>query len=112
MPKAIVNMIASETMNAAAAANTGWQLDVIQSRIGNSRATVATGSHGSGGSETMMTVITANTTSATTPSRASSRSGGSRSALTRPIISGATAIIPMAPDASQRCQMIQIGSVG
>src|SRR5215831_978589 len=69
MPKAIVNMIASETMNAAAAANTGSQRDVIQSRIGNSRATVATGSHGSGGSETMMTVITANTTSATTPSR-------------------------------------------
>src|SRR5258706_14701139 len=83
MPKVVVHMIVSETMNAATAANTGWQRDVVQSRIGNSRGTGATGSHGSGGRETMMAGITANTTSATTPSRGSLRGGGSRSAFTR-----------------------------
>src|SRR5215468_5825395 len=112
MPKAIVHMIASETMNAAAAANTGWQRDVIHSRMGNSTATGATGSHGSGGSETMMMVITANTASAMTPSRVSLRGGGSCRALTTPIASGATVMMPMASDANQCHQVVQIGAVG
>src|SRR6266852_7839359 len=112
MPKVIVQTIVSETMNAAAAANTGWQRAVIHSRIGNSRATGSIVSHGSGGSETMVTVNTANATSATTPSRISLAGGGSRRALARLITSGATVTMPTASDANQCCQMLQIGAVG
>src|SRR5262249_30138593 len=112
MPKVVVHMIASETMNAAIAANTGWQRDVIHSRIGNSTATGATGSHGSGGSKTMMMVVAADTTRAMTPSRASLPGGGSRRALTTPISSGATVMMPMASDANQCHQVVQIGAVG
>src|SRR5215468_241870 len=113
MPNVVVQTIASETINAAAAANTGRQRAASHSRIGNSRTTGTTGSHGSGGSETMMTVITAaNATSATTPSMISLRRGGSRRDSARPITSGATVMMPMAPDANQCCQVTPIGAVG
>src|SRR5215467_12921769 len=112
MPNVTVQTIASEAMNAAAAANTGWQR-AASHRIGNNRATGATISHGFCGSETMMKVITAaNATSAALPSMISSRRGGMRSAAARPITSGATVMVPMAPDANQRCQMTQNGAVG
>src|SRR5713226_7438882 len=113
MPKVIVQTVVSETMNAAAAANTGWQRAVSHSRIGSSRAAGRTVCHGSGGSKTMMTVITtANATSATTPSKISLRGGGSRRALARPIASGATVMMPTASDANQCCQVVQSGAVG
>src|SRR5215471_10163736 len=112
MPKVIVQTIVSETMNAAAAANTGRQRAASHSRIGNSRATGTTVSHGSGGSETMMIVITANAISATTPSMISLRGGGSRKASATPITSGATVMMPTASDANQCCQVVQIGAVG
>src|SRR5262249_28989845 len=101
----------SETITAAAAANTGWQRAASHSRIGNSRATEATGSHGSGGTVAMITVITANALSATTPSMISLRRGGARRASARPIMSGATVMTPIEPDANQCCQEVQIGAV-
>src|SRR6266436_2083455 len=111
MLKVIVQTIVSETMNAAAAANTGRQRAAIHSRIGNSRATGSIVTHGSGGSETMATVNAANATSATTPSRISLPGGCSRRALARPITSGATVTMPTASDANQCCQVGQIGAV-
>src|SRR6266404_3195951 len=111
MPKAIVQTIVSETISAADAANTGWQRDASHSRIGNRMATEATGSHGSGGTEAMTSVITANAASATTPSIISLRCGGARRVSARPIISGATVMMPMEPDANQCCQVVQIGAV-
>src|SRR5215467_1935696 len=101
MPKVVVQTIVSETMSAAAAANTGWQRAASQ-RIGNSRNTGATISQGFSGNNTVMTVITAaNATSATTPSMISWRAGGVRNASAKPITSGATVTIPTAPDANQ-----------
>src|SRR5712691_10365444 len=98
MPKVIVQTIVSETMNTAAAANTGWQRAAIHSRNGNSRAGGSAGSHDSGGSKTVMAFITATTTSATMPSMIS-LGGGLRRALAKPIISGATVMMPMASEA-------------
>src|SRR5215470_6387606 len=112
MPNVIVQTIVSETIIAAAAANTGWLRAVIQSRIGNSTAIGSTVSHGSGGSETTMIVVTANVTSAAMPSSISWRAGGWRSASARPITRGATVMTPKASDTNQCCQMLQIGAVG
>src|SRR5215475_1637783 len=113
MPKVIVQTIVSEAMNAAAAANTGWQRAVSHSRIGSSRAAERTVCHGSGGSKTMMTIITtANAASATRPSTISLRGGGLRRASARPITSGATVMMPTASDANQCCQVIHIGADG
>src|SRR5260370_37165364 len=81
MPKVIVQTIVSETMNTAAAANTGWQRAAIHNRNGNSRAGGSAGSHDSGGSKTVMAFITANTTSATMPSMISLGGGGGGRAL-------------------------------
>src|SRR6267143_3889525 len=101
MPKVIVQTIGSETMNAAAAANTGRQRAASHSRIGNSRATGTIVCHGFGGIETMMTVIAANATSATTPAMISLRGVGSRTAWARPLTSGATVTMQRASDANQ-----------
>src|SRR5260370_26325504 len=112
MPKVIVQIIASETMNTAAAANPGRQRAASHARIGNSKAIGRTVFHGSGGNKTMMTVIAANTRSATTPSMISLRGGGSRTASARPITSGATGMMPTTSDANQGCHVAQIGAVG
>src|SRR5258708_7550192 len=112
MSNVIVQIIVSETMNVAAAANPGRQRTASHSRIGKSKAIGRTVFHGSGGSKTMMTVITASATSATAPSMISLRGGGSRKAPARPITSGATVMMPMASDANQCCQVAQIGAVG
>src|SRR5216684_1316553 len=112
MLKVIVQTIASETMNAPAAANTGRQRAASHSRIGNSRVTGTIVCHGFGGSETMMTVIAANATSATTPSMISLRGGGSRTAWARPMTSGATVMMPTASEANQCSQVVQSGVVG
>src|SRR5258706_563158 len=107
MPKVVVQTIVTETMNAAAAANTGRQRAASHSKIGNSRATGTMVCHGSGGSETMMTVITTNASSATTPSRISLAGGGLRRDSARPITSGATVMMPTASDANQCCHVVQ-----
>src|SRR5260370_978505 len=104
--------IVSDTLNAAAAANTGRQRAASQSRIGNSKAIGTTVSHGSGGNETIMIVIPANATSAMTPSMISLRGGGSRRDSARPITSGATVTMPKTSDANQCSQVVQIGSTG
>src|SRR5258708_4601333 len=112
MPKVVAQTIVSETMNTAAAANTGWQRAASQ-RIGNSRDTGATISQGFSGSKTIMTVIiAANATSIPTPSMISWRGGGARRASARLITSGATVMIPTAPDANQCSQVVKIGAVG
>src|SRR5258706_13459704 len=112
MPKVIVQTIVSETMNTAAAANTGWQRAAIHNRNGNNRAGGSAGSHDSGGRKTVMAFITANTTSATMPSMISLGGGGLRRALAKPIISGATVMMPTASEANQSPQMVQSGAVG
>src|SRR5258708_4733323 len=112
MPKVIVQIIVSETMNTAAAANPGRQRAASHTRLGNSKAIGRAVFHGSGGSKTMMTVIAANTMSAMTPSTISLRGGGSRKASATPITSGATVMMPMASDANQCCQVVHIGAVG
>src|SRR5260221_8970425 len=111
MSNVVVQTIVSETVNAAAAAKTGWHRAAIHSRIGNSTAIGSTISHG-GGSETTIIVVTANVTSAAMLSTISLRGGGSRSASARPITSGATVMTPKASDANQCCQMAQAGAVG
>lgn len=40
------------------------------------------------------------------------RGGGSRRALARPIINGATVIMPTKSDINQCCQVVHIGAVG
>src|SRR5712692_4046215 len=112
LPKVIAQIIASETMSTAAAANPGRQRTASHTRIGNSKAIGRTVFHGSGGSKTMMTVIAANTKSATTPSTISLRGGGSRTASARPMTSGATVMMPTMSDANQCCQVDQTGAVG
>src|SRR5215467_1721901 len=109
MPKVIVQTIVSETMNTAAAANTGGQRAAIHSRKGNSSAGGSAGSHDSGGRKTVMAFIAANTTSATMPSMISLVGGGLRRALAKPIITGATVMMPMASDANQCPQVVQNG---
>src|SRR5260370_13776612 len=99
-------------MNTAAAANIGWQRAAIDSRNGNSRAGGSAGSHDSGGSKSVTAFITANTTSATMPSMISLGGGGLRRALAKPIISGATVMMPMASEANQCHQVVQSGTVG
>src|SRR5262249_29201232 len=112
MPKVTVQTIVSEAKKAATAANTARQR-AASHRIGNIRATGATISHGARGSETMMAVITvANATSATTPSMISLRGGGRLNACARPITTGATVIMPTAPDPNQCCRVVQIGAGG
>src|SRR5215468_4235503 len=112
MSNVIVQIIVSETMSTAAAANPGRQRTASHSRIGNSKAIGRIVFHGSGGSKTMMTVIAANTMSATTPSMISLRGGGSRTASARPITSGATVMMPTPSDANQCSQVVQTGVVG
>src|SRR5215470_19731295 len=112
MPNVIVQTIVSETIIAAAAANTGWLRAVIHSRIGNSTAIGSTVSHGSGGSEMAMIVVTANVASAAMPSTISLRGGGWRMVSARPITRGATVMTPKASDANQCCQEVHIGAVG
>src|SRR5215470_19757766 len=112
MPNVIVQTIASEAMNAAVAANTGWQR-AASHRIGHSTATGATISQCLCGSETTMTVITAaNAVSPTTPSMISLRRGGARMASARPITGGAAVMIPTAPDANQCHHVVQSGAAG
>src|SRR6266566_171632 len=112
MSNVTVKTIVSETMSAAAAANTGSQRAASQS-IGNRRATGVTISHGFCGSEmTTMVIITTNATSATMPSMISLRGGGLRKASAKPITKGATVMIPTVPDANQWYQVVEIGTVG
>src|SRR6266403_6104063 len=105
MPIVVVQTIASVTMKAAAAANTGWQRAVIHSSSGNSNAIGTTVVHGPGGSQMTTTLMTTSQASATRPSNVSLRPGGSRAAEASPMISGAIVTMPSASDANQFCQV-------
>src|SRR5258706_15380322 len=111
LPKASAQIIASETMNTAAAANPGRQRTASHSRIGNSKAIGRTVFHGSGGSKTTTTVIAASTTSATTPSTISLRGGGSRTDWDRLMTSGAPEMTPTMSDANQCCHVVTTGPI-
>ena len=99
-------------MNAAAAANTGWQRAASHSNSGNSKAIGTTVAHATRGRKT---------TSALShryrqrvpgqPSTASFGGGGLRTAAPIPISSGATVTMPSASDANQCCQMVKLGAV-
>src|SRR5689334_6848067 len=95
-------------MNAAAAANTGWQRAAIHSRTGNSSAIGTTVVQGSGGSAMTTTLITTSEASASRPSMVSLRPGGVRAAEASPITSGAMVTMPSASDANQFCQVPKI----
>src|SRR5262245_2206402 len=112
LPKVIAQIIASETMNTAAAANAGRQRTASHNKIGNSKAIGRTVFHGSSGSKTMIAVIAANATSAAAPSTISLRGGGSRTASASPMTSGATVVMPTMSDANQCCHVVPTGAIG
>lgn len=107
MPIVVVQTIASVTMNAAAAANTGRQRDEIHSRIGNSSAIGRTVVQGSIGNAIAMTLMTTSNASAVRPSIVSLGLGGSRAAEASPITSGAIVTMPSASEANQFCQVLK-----
>src|SRR3974377_1440095 len=112
MPKIVVQTIAKETINTAAAANTGRQRAVSHNNIGNSQATGTTVSQRSCDSEIITPVITASVVSAPAPSTSSLLRTRGRRAAASPISNGATAMKPIVLDVTQCSQMVRIGTVG
>ena len=97
--------MASVTMNAAAAANSGRQRAAIHNRTGNSRAIGTTVVQGSHGTATATTLRMMSAASALRPSSVSLDPGGSRAAEASPITRGAVVTMPSASDANQFCQV-------
>src|SRR5215469_4027493 len=111
--KVTVPITMSDTMNTAAAAKTGWQRAATQSTAGNSSTTATHISHQSDGSMKMtMPAVAATTMSAATPSITSRRDSGARKVATSPMIIGATAMMPIASEATHCRQTVQAGSSG
>src|SRR5947209_1679251 len=111
MLNVVVQTIVRATMKAPAAAKTGLQRAASHSSNGNSRATTATITQGSRGKKIISPLNAASATSATTLSMISLRGGGSRTAETSPINSGATATMPGTLEVSQWYQMVRAGAV-
>src|SRR6516165_7023556 len=97
MPNVVVQTIVRAVTNAAAAEKTGVQRAASHSSNGNSRPIT----QGSRGKKIINPLNAVSTTSATTPSMISLRGGGSRTAETSPINSGATATMPGTLEVSQ-----------
>src|SRR4051812_26913672 len=111
MPNVVVHTIVTAMMNAAAAANIGWQRAASHSNSGNSTAIGTTVAHDSRGKNTPSALIAVITTSNEAPSTASFGDGGLRVAAPIPISSGATVRMPSASDANQCSQVVKIGAV-
>src|SRR5271154_6832568 len=91
----VVQTIVRATMNAAAAEKTGLQRAASHSSNGNIRAASATINQGSPGKKIINPHNAVSATSAKTLSKISIRGVGSRTTETNPIISGATATMPV-----------------
>src|SRR6187551_3185450 len=101
MPNVVVQTTVSATMNAAAAAKIELQRALTHNSRGKSDAVGTTATHGSRGNKTTRPLTMVSITSTATPSMTSLLRGGSRSAWTSPINSGATVIMPSPSDANQ-----------
>src|ERR1700679_214038 len=91
----VVQTIVRATTNAAAAEKTGLQRAASHSSNGNIRAANATITQGSPGKKMINPLNAVSATSAKTLSKISIRGVGSRTTETSPIISGATATMPV-----------------
>src|SRR5262249_2854238 len=111
-PKIVVQTIVMETMKAPMAEKAGRQRAASQNKIGNSQVIGDSVSQGSRGSEMTSPVIITSVTSANVPSTTSLRGDGRRTTAASPITSGATAMMPIASDANQCCQVSSIGADG
>src|SRR5215469_13541895 len=112
MPKIVVQTIVLETTNAPAAENAGRSRAASHNKMGNSQVIGNTVSQNSRGRKMINTVITASAGSAKTPSMTSLRGDGRRATALSPITRGATAMMPMASDANQCCQVLSIDADG
>ena len=97
----------SATMNATAAAKTGLQRAVTHNNNGKNKPAGSTAIHGSRGNKTMIPLAMMSRTNIAAPSLISWCGGGSRSAETSPIKSGATVTMPIASDRNQWCQIVR-----
>src|SRR6478736_2038878 len=111
MPKVVVQTIERLTMNAAAAAKTGWQRAASQSSGANNTATGPMVAKSSERSKIARPLTSASAVTAKAPSTSSLSDGRSREAEASSISSGATVIIPSPSDANQCCQVVNIGVV-
>ena len=111
MPKVVVHTIVTAMMNAAAAANIGWQRAASHNNSGNSKAIGTTVVHDPRGKKTPSALINVIAMSTEAPSMASFGDGGLRTAAPIPISSGATVTMPIASDANQCSQMVKLGAV-
>src|SRR5215469_8207587 len=112
MPKVVVQTIVVGTTNAPAAENAGRSRAASHNKIGNSQVIGNTVSQSSRGRKMIITVITARARSAKTPSMTSLRGDGRLATAVSPITRGATAMMPIASDANQCCQVLSIGADG
>src|SRR5262245_12048920 len=109
----IVPTIVREMTNTAADIKAGRQRAASQSSMGNTNSTGTTTSHQwSGNKKMMIAMVAATATSATMPSKTSRRGGGTRTTDASPMINGATAMIPIASDENQCCQLTRTGTSG
>jgi|ERR1700686_2211848 hypothetical protein len=111
MPKVVVQTIERLTMNAAAAAKTGWQRAASHSSGANITATGPTVAKSSDCRKIANPLTRASAATARAPSTSSLSDGRSREAQPSSISNGATVIIPSPSDANQCCQIVNIGVV-
>src|SRR5271157_4739764 len=111
MPKVVVQTIERLTMNAAAAAKTGRKRAASHNSGANNKATGPTVAKSSDRRKMTSPLTRASAATAKAPSMSSLRDGGSREDETSSISNGATVIIPSPSDASQCCQVVNIGVV-
>src|SRR5580692_6318662 len=111
MPKVVVQTMERLTMNAAAAAKTGWQRAESHNRGANSTATGPTFASSSERRKIATALTSASTATVKTPSANSLGDGRFRKAAASSISNGATVMIPSPSEANQCCQIVAIGAV-
>src|SRR5580704_8163124 len=111
MPNVVVQTIERLTMNAAAAAKTGWQRAASHNSGANSTATGPTVAKSSDRRKMANPLTRASAATVKVPSTSSLSDGRSREAEASSTSNGATVIIPSPSDANQCCQVVSIGVV-
>src|SRR6266404_8581599 len=111
MPKVVVQTIERLTMNAAAAAKTGWQRAASHNSGANNTATGPTLAKSSDRRKMASPLARASAATVKVPSTSSLNGGRSREAEASSISNGATVIIPRPSDANQCCQVVNIDVV-
>src|SRR5690348_12260290 len=109
MPKVVVQTMERLTMNAAAAAKTGWQRAASHNRGANKTATGPTFASRSERRKIARALASASTATVNTPSANSLGDGRSRKAEASSISNGATVMIPSPSETNQCCQVVAIG---